>query len=234
MRNNRIEFISQYCDRWCERCAFTARCSAYAVKEAMGMCGDFEEALELAVGAPCPVGVAGDGAEPSHHPWFDIPEPTPKELEEAEKEEEARKQRLDESPITKLAWQVAKAAYQWFEAHSDETRASGDVVVVEALEIVEWDSHLIGAKLHRALSGRDRHETGEDLDDEDSVQNDWNGSAKVALISIDRSEPAWQVIAQATGDVAAAELAASLAHLRSEVENAFPAARQFSRPGFDR
>ena len=26
---NRIDFISSYCDRWCERCAFD-RCSAFA------------------------------------------------------------------------------------------------------------------------------------------------------------------------------------------------------------
>ncbi len=32
MHGDRIDFISEYCDRWCERCAFTSRCSAYAVQ----------------------------------------------------------------------------------------------------------------------------------------------------------------------------------------------------------
>lgn len=42
MCGDRIDFISEYCDRWCERCAFTGRCSAYAVKVALEMCeGDF-------------------------------------------------------------------------------------------------------------------------------------------------------------------------------------------------
>jgi hypothetical protein len=31
---DRIDFISAYCDRWCERCAFTERCSVFAVKVA--------------------------------------------------------------------------------------------------------------------------------------------------------------------------------------------------------
>jgi hypothetical protein len=53
------------------------------------------------------------------------------------------------------------------------------------------------------------------------------------LISIDRSEAAWQIIAQATGDVAAADLGAALAGLRGEVEKTFPDARRFMRPGFD-
>jgi hypothetical protein len=128
---------------------------------------------------------------------------------------------------------MTTTAYQWFRASSDAVRASGDAVVIEALEIVEWDSHFIAAKLYRALSGQDRHQTDEAFDDDDPIQNDWNGSAKVALISIDRSEAAWQVIAQATGEVAAADLATALAGLRSEVERAFPMARRFTRPGFD-
>ena len=51
MNSDRIDFISAYCDRWCERCAFTSRCSAFAVRAAEAMCGSFAEALELAVGA---------------------------------------------------------------------------------------------------------------------------------------------------------------------------------------
>lgn len=233
MRGNRIEFISEYCDRWCERCAFTSRCSNYAVQTALGMCGDFEEALELAVGAARTVTATGGDVHSATDHWFDIPEPTQKELEEAGKEEDARKRRIDALPITKLAWRLSKAAYRWFRTHSDAVRARGDGVLNEALEIVEWDSHLIGAKLHRALSGRDRHETDECFDDDDPVQNDWNGSAKVALISLDRSEAAWQVIAQATGDVGAADLIATIDALKREVETTFPAARSFRRPGFD-
>ena len=51
----RIDFISSYCDRWCERCAFRDRCSAFACEVAIGMCGDAAEGLELAIGAPHPV-----------------------------------------------------------------------------------------------------------------------------------------------------------------------------------
>jgi len=33
-----IDFISADCDRWCERCAFTARCSNSAVSSALATC----------------------------------------------------------------------------------------------------------------------------------------------------------------------------------------------------
>jgi hypothetical protein len=50
-----IDFISSYCDGWCERCAFTMRCSVYSVRVATDMCdGDVKAAIELAVGAPPP------------------------------------------------------------------------------------------------------------------------------------------------------------------------------------
>ena len=104
--------------------------------------------------------------------------------------------------------------------------------IVEALEIVAYDSAFIGAKVHRALDGRDRFEHDEAFDD-DAVQNDWNGSAKVALISVERSENAWQTIAETSADPVVAMLADQLADLRELIIEAFPHARLFVRPGFD-
>ena len=40
MCSETIDFISAYCDRWCERSAFTERCSAFACDAAIAMCGD--------------------------------------------------------------------------------------------------------------------------------------------------------------------------------------------------
>jgi hypothetical protein len=228
MRTDRIEFISEYCDRWCERCAFTSRCSSYAVQAALGMCSDIGEAIELAVGAPMVV-----GASHSKRPrTFEIDEPTPEELRKIGADEDARDKLIEEASISKNAMSIMLKAHEWFRAHEATVRNGADAVLLEAIAIAHWDSCFIGAKLHRALHGRDRHESGDDWD-ADPIQNDWNGSAKIALISIERSESAWQTIAQATGDVVAAELAAAVSALRREVEEAFPFARLFTRPGFD-
>ena len=130
----------------------------------------------------------------------------------------------------KMANAIAVVSHRWFASRSAAVRAVADAVLKEALDIAQWDSTFVGAKLARALRGRD---DGQDDMDDDPVQNDWNGSAKVAMISLERSEEAWQVIAQSTGDPAPAVLAGQVADLRREVEHAFPNARSFIRPGFD-
>jgi hypothetical protein len=224
MRTDRIEFISEYCDRWCERCAFTSRCAAYAVQAALGMCGDLKEALQLAVGVPMKVG----GTRPSVA--FEFVEPTRDEQQAFEVAVDAHARRIKEAPLTKHALDVAVAEHRWLHDHA-AIRETGDAVAGEAVAVIMRSSVFIGGKLARALHGSD-DQTRENRDD-DPVQNDWNGSAKIALISIERSESAWQTIAQATGDRAAAQLALSLATLRGEVEDAFPFARLFKRPGFD-
>ena len=66
------------------------------------------------------------------------------------------------------------------------------------------------------------------------MQNDWNGSAKVALISIERSSAAWSVLASVTGQDTPAVLAQQLNDLGAQVEGEFPDAWRFRRPGFDR
>jgi hypothetical protein len=228
MRTNRIDFISSYCDSWCERCGYTSRCSAFAVQAAVAMCGDFREGLELAVGAPHPVSPSSShGEQATVWAGFDIVEPTEQELREAQHEEETRRLRIDDTPMMKMAHAIAMVSHRWFASRAAAVRAVADDILREALDIAQWDSTFVGAKLARALRGRD-----DDIDD-DPVQNDWNGSAKVAVISLERSEAAWQVIAQSTGDAAPAVLAGQVADLRREVEHAFPHARSFIRPGFD-
>lgn len=222
MRSNRIEFISEYCDRWCERCAFTTRCAAYAVQAALGMCGDLKEALQLAVGAPRAVGDSRPPAE------FEFVKPTPAEQHAVEVAIDEHARRIKEAPLTKNAMDVAIAEHRWLHEHA-AIRDSADAVVREAVGVILRHSVFIGGKLARALLGP---EAGGDSGG-DPIQNDWNGSAKIALIAIERSESAWRTIADATGDLGAAALASSLASLGDAVEGAFPFARLFKRPGFD-
>jgi len=89
----------------------------------------------------------------------------------------------------------------------------------------------IAPKVRRALSGHDRHTY--EREDDHRIQNDWNGSAKVALISITRSTTAWDLIADVTQDPDAAQVAAELRALQRHMESAFPNAWRFRRPGFD-
>ena len=233
MASDRIDFISSYCDRWCERCAFTDRCSVYACRIAAEMCGDFREGLELALGRPHPV----DGDPPAasgETPGADFADATisPEEIARFERADRERRARLNAHPLTHMSDLYASRAWDWLRAHQEPLSASADAVVREALEVVSWDAHLIGAKINRALSGRDWVSNGEDEDD-DPVQNDANGSAKVALLSLERSEAAWRTIAAAIGDATPSVLADGASHLRRALQATFPDAMKFIRPGFD-
>jgi hypothetical protein len=229
----RSEFISAYCDTWCERCAFTERCSHFAVKSALAMCdGDMEAAIELAIGPP-----RRAGGPPQKSPGERMAEalgdgePTEKELADIGREMDERDQRVTRMPAAEASMDYAVATHRWLEAHGGAERQR-DPAVAGAIEEIGWDSHLIHVKIVRALDGRDEWPDGASLE-KSAVQSDWNGSAKVALLSIERSERAWRVIADAAGDEAAEVMAASLSSLRQEMTKEFPRAMEFRRPGFD-
>jgi hypothetical protein len=132
------------------------------------------------------------------------------------------------APLTKHAMEVALAEHQWLHDHT-AIRNSPDAAVRDAIAVILRGSIFIGGKLARTLYRAD----GVEERDDDPIQNDRNGSAKIALIVIERSESAWLTIAQATGNVGAADIASALSALRDEVEAAYPCARRFKRPGFD-
>jgi hypothetical protein len=133
----------------------------------------------------------------------------------------------------KGAYTYMMRAVEWVQRHRDRLSSTVDPILAEAFEVVSWDVYLIRVKLRRALDGRDRCRREEEEGDDHPVQNDWNGSAKVALISIERSEAAWQVIADATRDDNATRIAQMAAELRSGALAEFPHAMSFVRPGFD-
>jgi hypothetical protein len=103
--------------------------------------------------------------------------------------------------------------------------------LVEAIKVVRWYQHLILMKLVRALG-----QPGPAVPF-DPEQADAKGSAKVALLGIERSIAAWsQVRAHASDEEREDYLLSLLVHLdrlRRETENVFPGARDFRRPGFD-
>ena len=102
----------------------------------------------------------------------------------------------------------------------------------EAVEVVRWYQHLTYVKLMRAIRG----ELDERLESLDEFSKDSDGSAKVALIAIDRSLAAWGEIRSCfphnNNDIL--NILVHLEQLRRKVEKAFPDARAFIRPGFDK
>jgi hypothetical protein len=102
----------------------------------------------------------------------------------------------------------------------------------DAVEIISWYRHQIYVKLKRAMI----HDDSIGIEEEDSMlPNDSDGSAKVALIGIDRSIGAWGKL-QGHFKEKKDNILHILLHLdrlRRRAEQEFPNARSFKRPGFD-
>ena len=102
----------------------------------------------------------------------------------------------------------------------------------DSVDIIRWYQHFIYVKLLRAITGA----CEEGSEGPDEVPNDSNGSAKVALIAVDRSIAAWGQMQQHFPDRRddILDILVHLDRLRRKVEIVFPDARAFVRPGFDR
>ena len=114
-----------------------------------------------------------------------------------------------------------------------EDQVSGTVSVIkDCQEIITWYLHFIHVKFMRALMGKLEDDGWQEAN---GFQRDCDGSAKIAMIAIDKSIEAWtlmlQFIPAAEDDII--ELLALLQKARRMAESEFPKARTFVRPGFD-
>lgn len=100
--------------------------------------------------------------------------------------------------------------------------------------MLRWYEHQIYVKIARALHGLYDEFDQEDFVD-DPVQTDANGSAKVALIGIERSMAALGnlLVVFEEHEDRILDLLVLLEYTKRHVEETFPAARKFQRPGFD-
>jgi hypothetical protein len=215
--------VYNYCDRWCEACPLTSRCRLFADV------AEIEASLDPTLK---PVADAPPLAE-------DVPPPPPQWMQQLlhEINEAARDpisveewERLKprpaptHQPIEVRAKDYFTRAHAWL--RTQDERRFGEAGNPRA--IINWFHSLIPAKIHRALTGLAE---GWDFDS----PPDHDGSAKVALIGIDRSHEACLDVVECK--LATMEemrpLIADLEWLRGELERVFPRARAFVRPAFD-
>jgi len=101
----------------------------------------------------------------------------------------------------------------------------------DSVEIICWYQHLIYVKIMRAIEGDLRRVA----ETSDGLPRDSDGSAKVALIAIDRSIAAWGAMRNhfPEQEDTILDLLVHLDRLRRKIEKTFPDARAFVRPGLD-
>jgi len=223
VRDGFIVGIFNYCDRWCEACAFTSRCRLFAdVAETEA---SLDPNLKAVVDAP----VLPQEAPPPPPPWMGE---MIREMNEAatkvavEDDEPVRRPPPKEHlAIEARAKDYCFRAHRWLRTRSYAALDPGDPSAV-----IGWFETMIPAKVHRAIHG-----LAEDWPEDRDCVSDHDGSAKVALIGIERSHAAWLALIErgiaAHGDVA--PLIEDLVWLSDAVERVFPKARAFVRPGLD-
>ncbi|MGB0384901.1 MAG: hypothetical protein ACPGWR_08775 [Ardenticatenaceae bacterium] len=250
---NFISSIYNYCDRWCKRCPFTSRCLNYAMRKR-----DFADPETRDVNNEAFWQKLGESFQLALELLQDIAEKEGLDLDDIAADEaqewEAERKRLDESArnqeCTRAGKAYVKIADQWFysaknlfeekghELAMKVRLAVGDPIeevasMEEAVEVIRWYQHQIWVKLMRAVRGQSQEK--KDLELWQDFPKDSDGSAKVALVGIDRSLAAWAEMHKHFPEKQDHTLTilAHLDRLRHNTEQAFPHARAFVRPGFD-
>lgn len=245
-----IPGIYNYCDQWCQRCPLTWRCLNYAMtEEAERSDAQSRDATNKAFWDRLSQVFETTGEmidEQIEQMEFEFDED---EFEEYARQDEEIRDAVRSQPFSQLALKYIDVVDQWFKLHegltdnegtareslaaaeiADTIPADSDATIPDWLEVLRWHQPQIWVKLCRAASGAIRA----DVDDEEVFQKDANGSAKVAIIGIERSIAAWATLLRRFPDHEDPILAlAILKRLLRQTEAAFPKARSFLRPGFD-
>lgn len=246
-----ISGIYNYCNRWCERCAFTSRCLNYATSSEFSknstehdvsneafwpkISSIFEMTLKMLHDLADEQGIdLNDSDLDAANDEFAV------------RRDEANKHELsqDARSYSKLANKWLDSAYPIFKKKEDELKSlsilgmesvdpeAEAIQITDAVEVIRWYQNQIYVKLMRALSQDHLEDV---LDETTAIQNHTNGSVKVALIGMDCSIGAWGIIhehfQEATDSIL--DILLCLDRLRKRTEYLFPHARAFVRPGFD-
>ena len=231
-----IAGIYNYCDRWCERCPQTSRCLNFSISEEEfsdpGARDIRNEAFWKKLSE-----ILGETLEllrESAREWG-VELETLDSMEDIENLK-ARDEVVENHLLSRAAKSYSKRVEDWFKERETlffeiAAAAREGVSLEEAIEVIRWYQYFICAKVMRAVRGK----TEEEEERCDEFPSDSDGSAKIGLIAIDRSIAAWAVIQHyATDcDMEVINVIAFLDGLRQAVEETFPNARSFIRPGFD-
>jgi len=248
-----IPGIFNYCDRWCERCPFRSNCTLFESErqfkrelrnggeaalwgEFMNMLEESERMFQDAADK------GGTSQEALDHVKTEFTERTQKERRSRLKGEDSLRLAKKYAKMVNRYFRHNRASFyqkleEWFTAillcvpERDPAKEASEMQ--DAFEVIRWYQDLISIKLSRALSNRDH--TYSDEKPGEPTPIDCAGTAKVALIAMDRSIDAWityRGIFPENGDQII-DLLAQLAKLTRRTEALLPRARAFKRPGFD-
>jgi len=223
-----IEGIYNYCDRWCERCVFTAQCLNFSISENEEEINDvtnekfWENLTSLLEDA---IAFLSERVKDEDID-FDNVEIDIIDTEEVDDE-------IDNYESVIIAETYTKLVAKWFKQNNkfvEEFRQNlNNPEKFDPIAVINWYHTQIYVKLKRAyLSQAIENE-------EDDYPKDSDGSAKVALIGLDRSIASWGELVHFSqlNEDEIIHFLLKLEKLKKLIELDFPDARAFIRPGFD-
>jgi hypothetical protein len=244
-----IPGIYNYCDRWCERCPFTSRClNCTLTEETFGnlegidirneefwdkLSGLLRDTMEMIADLAQEKGIDLSSFEDENHNNF------------VSNQDDNRISSL----LFHLAEEYAVSVQRWLQSNEDLLHRAQDRMmqirllsseespekdfanIKDAIEVIRWYLFLIGVKIKRASENQCEDIVIKEVD----LPDDSDGSAKVALIGIERSIAAWKILLNNFPEQRkeVIQKILQLKDLKKRTELSFPNARAFIRPGFD-
>jgi len=222
--DNYVPGIYNFCDRWCERCSMTEKCAQFALERKEfrhSYSGLSEETFheDMKASFIATYELLEELMEKQACKIEDIHEDNPNESVGMPDED---------NKLFALALEYSGRASKWL----NEINITQTIENAEMTEIINQISYyhiFLTAKIGRAIS------FDTDDKDADSIQSDKNGSAKVALIAIEKSLDAWSYLIKNISKYEDESIKNSvlLCQIRKAVNLEFPDAEKFVRPGFD-
>ena len=229
-----IPGVYNYCHRRCEQCPFTDRCLVFRQMREDEVRRPGRDVLEqVGEGVTRTIDLLQAWCEREGIDFEQLREDATSEAAQAETR--AADDAVDRDPLHELAASYTSAAFDLVTGlEALAPFHEWPAAVREALATIGWYAGMLSAKVDRSLHGF--AEGGGPGLGADPIQNDWNGSAKVARLAIAESRKAWDtllLVGQAPPDARLRKTRELLDRIDDGLASRFPNAANFVRPGFD-
>lgn len=249
---NNIPGVFNWCDRWCERCPLTHKCTLFQQEQEdkailESDLSEDEKMEKLKEKMMQTFEMLSDAEEEFE---MDLDEIDEEEQEEAMLEHEISEIKIDIHPISELSETYMKESMEWLrnkrkdpvfepyfqimyaEVKNHAPLSNEFQKIMDNLETIQWYQTMIPVKCRTAFSYLSEKSFWDEYPIEERA---YNGTAKIALICIQNSIKAWQSILFWSKDEEEfiLPLLDKLVEMKHMLEEEFPDAYKFIRPGFD-
>ncbi|MFH1119296.1 MAG: hypothetical protein V1775_05695 [Bacteroidota bacterium] len=227
-----ISGIHNYCDRWCERCGFTARCSVFAM-------GEEEERIRKENNEPEKnmAEYVGSMLQDAMDLLHDLAREHGIDFNALDDDEADIRKPGKDNYLVRKSDEHSRWLFKWFGKNNKKIEltlarfkdSSNDdyLILKDAIDVLKWYIHFIAVKFSRAVMTP--------VDNSREGRSDNNGSAKIAIIAINRSIEALALLLRFLPETedSLLEGLVRLERIKKRAIKDFPEALEFRRPGFD-